>query len=338
MLMPGRKYSSGKYRYGFNGKENDNEVKGDGNLQDFNNRIYDSRISKWLSLDPLQKKYPGESNYIFTTDNPIYYLDIDGRDKIITHIYVNERGQVIKKFDVIASDKLVKVSAKVVSSPIDSHDYVSGYEWHDVNQTVVHMMRNGIEVARDVSLETLGKIRTTTYFGNEGWAKFKANNYSVNWEGGIIFYSKSGGGEESKKTKSSVYMEDIDALLSLIDGMKDIGKLDILENTFLEYASKGSTAEHFGQIISRIERFLYLQEADNKQKEVSGNSPFDKKENPEQTHKSNSSNKTLFERGDDYGLEKKGTVSTWAYTKDSVIKTKKSKDGKTPDTMVVIQR
>jgi hypothetical protein len=36
-LMPGRTFSSNnnKYRYGFNGKENDNEVKGEGNQQDY---------------------------------------------------------------------------------------------------------------------------------------------------------------------------------------------------------------------------------------------------------------------------------------------------------------
>src|SRR5690606_14475631 len=36
MGMPGRRFSSnGLYRYGFNGKENDNEVKGEGNQQDY---------------------------------------------------------------------------------------------------------------------------------------------------------------------------------------------------------------------------------------------------------------------------------------------------------------
>jgi hypothetical protein len=35
--------SSGSYRYGFNGKENDNEVKGAGNQQDYGMRIYDPR-------------------------------------------------------------------------------------------------------------------------------------------------------------------------------------------------------------------------------------------------------------------------------------------------------
>jgi hypothetical protein len=42
MIMPNRSYSAQtSYRFGFNGKENDNEVKGEGNEQDYGMRIYD---------------------------------------------------------------------------------------------------------------------------------------------------------------------------------------------------------------------------------------------------------------------------------------------------------
>jgi len=58
MIQPDRSYSSGGYRYGFNGKENDNEVKGNGNQQDYGMRIYDPRPGKFLSTDPLSNKYP----------------------------------------------------------------------------------------------------------------------------------------------------------------------------------------------------------------------------------------------------------------------------------------
>ncbi|MBS1735236.1 MAG: hypothetical protein JSS98_01355, partial [Bacteroidetes bacterium] len=50
MQEPGREYSpsssSGHYRYGFNGKENDNEVKGEGNQQDYGMRFYDPRLGR----------------------------------------------------------------------------------------------------------------------------------------------------------------------------------------------------------------------------------------------------------------------------------------------------
>ncbi len=77
--MPGRKYSAGSgYRYGFNGKENDNEVKGEGNQQDYGMRIYDPRLGRFLSSDPLYKDYAELSPYQYASDNPVQNIDVDG--------------------------------------------------------------------------------------------------------------------------------------------------------------------------------------------------------------------------------------------------------------------
>lgn len=67
------------YRFGFNGMEKDNEVKGIGNSLDFGARIYDSRLGKWLSTDPLQNKYPSLSPYDFVANSPIKFVDPDGK-------------------------------------------------------------------------------------------------------------------------------------------------------------------------------------------------------------------------------------------------------------------
>lgn len=81
MLMPGRKYSSASlYRYGFNGKENDNEVKGEGNQQDYGMRIYDPRLGRFLSEDPFSPSYPWYTPYQFAGNNPIKYVDLDGAE------------------------------------------------------------------------------------------------------------------------------------------------------------------------------------------------------------------------------------------------------------------
>ncbi|MFZ1636001.1 MAG: RHS repeat-associated core domain-containing protein [Chitinophagales bacterium] len=82
MVMPGRNWTAGTaegYGFGFNGKENDDDVKGDDNSLDFGARIYDPRLGKWLSLDPLQNKYPFVSAYAFAINSPIQALDPDGR-------------------------------------------------------------------------------------------------------------------------------------------------------------------------------------------------------------------------------------------------------------------
>ncbi|MBP6303040.1 MAG: hypothetical protein KBB37_05200 [Bacteroidia bacterium] len=80
-----------KYRYGFNGKEADNETCGDGNEYDYGARVYDARLGRWLSCEPLQMKYPYLSPYCFASNTPSLFLDIDGKDWFVN----NNTGQVI---------------------------------------------------------------------------------------------------------------------------------------------------------------------------------------------------------------------------------------------------
>ncbi len=82
MPITDRQYNSDQYRFGFNGKENDNEVKGTGNQLDFGARIYDPRLGRWLSVDPMAHKYPHISPYAFTVNNPIIFIDDDGKEPI----------------------------------------------------------------------------------------------------------------------------------------------------------------------------------------------------------------------------------------------------------------
>lgn len=84
-LMPGRKFAAnGLYRYGFNGKENDNEVKGEGNQQDYGMRIYDPRLGRFLSVDPIARDYPWYTPYQFAGNMPIKFIDLDGLEPAST--------------------------------------------------------------------------------------------------------------------------------------------------------------------------------------------------------------------------------------------------------------
>ena len=70
--------SKGEYRYGLNGMEKDNEMKGEGNSLDFGARIYDSRLGRWLSVDPLVALQPHTTPYKCNNNNPIIYIDPNG--------------------------------------------------------------------------------------------------------------------------------------------------------------------------------------------------------------------------------------------------------------------
>ncbi len=87
-MMPGRGYSAGSsYRYGFNGKEQDPETYGEGNIYDYGFRIYNPRLGKFLSVDPLTNKYPELTPYQFASNMPIIAIDLDGEEAKIVIIY-----------------------------------------------------------------------------------------------------------------------------------------------------------------------------------------------------------------------------------------------------------
>ena len=88
MQMPGRKYQQGtsSYRYGFNGKEQDKETYGDGNEYDYGFRIYNPRLGRFLSVDPLTINYPWYTPYQFAGNKPIIAIDLDGlEEKIVVN-------------------------------------------------------------------------------------------------------------------------------------------------------------------------------------------------------------------------------------------------------------
>ncbi|MBF4485035.1 RHS repeat-associated core domain-containing protein [Flavobacterium sp. CSZ] len=85
MLVPNRHKSVNDYRYGFNGMEKDNELKGgEGNSYDFGARMLDPRIGRWFARDPKDKKNPFLSPYSYVENNPMFFVDPDGKDAIGT--------------------------------------------------------------------------------------------------------------------------------------------------------------------------------------------------------------------------------------------------------------
>ena len=107
MCLPGRKYSAGNsYRYGFNGKENDNEVKGEGNQQDYGMRIYDPRLGRFLSEDPITKTYPELTPYQFASNRPIEGIDQDGLEFLSSFKSTQQQNFAAKTYLQTAPPKI----------------------------------------------------------------------------------------------------------------------------------------------------------------------------------------------------------------------------------------
>lgn len=65
----------------FTGKERDDDY--GVNWLHFPFRSYDPEIGRWLARDPWAHKYPSWSPYVYAMDNPMWFIDPDGRGVII---------------------------------------------------------------------------------------------------------------------------------------------------------------------------------------------------------------------------------------------------------------
>jgi RHS repeat-associated protein len=109
------------YRYGFNGMERDDEMKGIGNSYDFGARMYDPRLGRFLSLDPDFNKYPWNSPYDYAINSPIKFQDKEGKgpDIIINNSSKSQiklTGSATVVFHVGNSPDLVYRSQEIMGS------------------------------------------------------------------------------------------------------------------------------------------------------------------------------------------------------------------------------
>ncbi|MEA3495534.1 MAG: RHS repeat-associated core domain-containing protein, partial [Bacteroidota bacterium] len=107
------------YRYGFNGMEKDDEVKGTGNHYTTHFRQYEPRFGRWFSIDPLVKNFPWQSPYVAFDNSPIYKNDPRGDA-------AKDPPKEIKKeeIDKIPSDGTRQEFLKSVFSLFNKGDYI----------------------------------------------------------------------------------------------------------------------------------------------------------------------------------------------------------------------
>ena len=65
-------------RYRYNGKEE--QATFGTPYYDYGARQYSSASARWLAVDPLAEKYYSYSPYAFCNNNPVNFVDPDGRD------------------------------------------------------------------------------------------------------------------------------------------------------------------------------------------------------------------------------------------------------------------
>ncbi|WP_438968538.1 N-acetylmuramoyl-L-alanine amidase [Nonlabens sp.] len=83
MLLNNRHGSvdSDAYRYGFQGQERDDEVKGEGNSYNYTFRMHDPRLGRFFAVDPLTSKFPYYTPYQFSGNKVIHAIELEGLEE-----------------------------------------------------------------------------------------------------------------------------------------------------------------------------------------------------------------------------------------------------------------
>ncbi|TAJ03420.1 RHS repeat-associated core domain-containing protein, partial [Marinilabiliaceae bacterium JC017] len=94
------------YRYGFNGKEKDDQGEWGMTHYDYGFRIYNPGIARFLSVDPLTKSYPWYTPYQFAGNKPIWAIDLDGMEEYkVTRILSEDMSVRSTKLELVDGRK-----------------------------------------------------------------------------------------------------------------------------------------------------------------------------------------------------------------------------------------
>ena len=212
-LMPGRNWSSNSYKFGFNGKLNDNEVFGaTGSFQDYGMRMYDTRTCRFMGVDPLTSKYPMLTPYQFASNTPIQAIDLDGLEGL-QYLQImktsNNDKTVIKR--IVEVDVHVAVSQKAESNHFKSSEVKSiesnlnkeynNNEYKDANGNEVEFVFNMIEF--DVDNTTSEDYAKKLKINSDNYIKTK-NGITMAAKGFVIEKSNLDGNTQGSTRQNHV--------------------------------------------------------------------------------------------------------------------------------------
>jgi RHS repeat-associated protein len=118
MLVPNRHKAGDDYRYGFQGQEKDDEIRGgEGNSYDFGARMLDPRVGRFFSVDRFVNKFPSQSPYIISMNNPNLFLDENGDYAIEVHYRIAYEAALKAGFSKDIADKIAYMSSTYADHP-----------------------------------------------------------------------------------------------------------------------------------------------------------------------------------------------------------------------------
>ena len=156
----------GKNKYLYNGKElqNDNIGGTAFNNLDYGARFYDPTIARWNAIDPLAEKYYGLSPYNYVANNPMRFVDPDGR---FVGDFLDEKGKYLGN-DGLKDGKVYVIKTTDTNYPdnvqgagLSKADAKATKEFITTNSGFTQAFQNS-NIAYNNSIEMEGSQQTRT--------------------------------------------------------------------------------------------------------------------------------------------------------------------------------
>ncbi|MGV9004112.1 RHS repeat-associated core domain-containing protein [Flavobacterium sp.] len=155
--------ASEDYRYGFQGQEKDDEIKGEGKSLNYTFRMHDPRVGRFFATDPLEAKYPWYSPYQFSGNRVIDMVELEGLEPAKPPSAEGEKQDAVDQTAVATNDYYASDVIGWIFGSTENNKLYKSWVGHAVTGT------NSYEWVEETNYKQMIMPFAIDYAQSEGW-------------------------------------------------------------------------------------------------------------------------------------------------------------------------